>query len=141
MEYHLGIESSAVQAILNSTIDFTSYVNQGNIDPNLLCNRTQLLTILSIPKSEFGDELAPADIASHAICTLSIAENYRFTNQILKQLAVRKIIHNVSRRAQRASGKLQSADRFSARETSEGQLAFTHHLDKFDMLYIINFLI
>lgn len=95
MEYHLGVESSVIQAILNSTIDFTDYIVYGDIDPNLLCNRTQLANILFVPKSENGDDLAPMDITAHAICALSIAENYRFTNQILKQLTVRKIINNV----------------------------------------------
>jgi hypothetical protein len=95
MEYHLGVEQLAVQTILSSTIDLTEYVAQGEIDSNILCNRTQLFAVLSVPKNEFGEEIAPLDITSHAICTLSIAENYRFTNQILKQLAVRKIINNV----------------------------------------------
>lgn len=97
MEYRLGIDSETIDTILNSTIDFTDFVAQENIDPNLLCNKTQLLYVLEMPKYKTSSEdLMPVDLTCHALCTLSIVGNFRFTNEILRQFAVRKIIDNVS---------------------------------------------
>ncbi|RWS11467.1 ATP-binding cassette sub-family A member 1-like protein [Dinothrombium tinctorium] len=94
LEYHLGIESTASDAILNATIDLTSFAANGAIEENLLCNRSALIDILHIPRSEDNMELISFDIAFHSICTLSIAENYKFTQENLKQLTFKKIFTN-----------------------------------------------
>ncbi|RWS24384.1 ABC transporter sub-family A-like protein 5, partial [Leptotrombidium deliense] len=47
-----------------------------------------------IPKSDANEELASMDVAFHSICTLSIAENYKFTKDTLNQLAIKKLLLN-----------------------------------------------
>lgn len=69
-----------------------------SFDSSAFCNRSLLFGQLKLemPPVSGREPVASPEMVTNALCTLSVTEDFKFNNQILNQLVIRKLTNNVS---------------------------------------------
>lgn len=102
LELNLGLNKPTINQILNATIDLSEFIEMSasiSFDSSAFCNRSLLFGELKLQlPAEVGHSSKPVaseDAVTSALCTLSVTEDFKFNNQILNQLVIRKLTSNV----------------------------------------------
>lgn len=98
---NLGLDRSAVNQIANATIDLSEFLEMSastTFDSSAFCNQSLLFENLKLqlPTPAPMELPVQADMVTNALCTLTVTEDFKFNNQILNQLVIRKLTNNVS---------------------------------------------
>ena len=99
LEFNLGLDKATVNQILNATIDLSEFIEMSasvSFDSSAFCNQTLLFgeLKLNLPKRDRGGVVSQ-EVVTNALCTLSVTEDFKFNNQILNQLVIRRLTNNV----------------------------------------------
>lgn len=97
LEHNLGLGKPTVNQILNATIDLSEFIEMSasvSFDSSAFCNSTLLFGELKLELP--GIYPVSQATVTNALCTLSVTEDFKFNNQILNQLVIRRLTNNVS---------------------------------------------
>ncbi|OTF81955.1 hypothetical protein BLA29_002218, partial [Euroglyphus maynei] len=103
LEKNLAIDRSWVEQIMNASIDLSEFIQMSDrvrFDSSAFCNQTLLFDELKL-QLPIGDESAAATVVpnsqlvTNVLCTLSVTEDFKFNNQILNQLVIRRLTFNI----------------------------------------------
>lgn len=101
-ELNMGLNKPTINQILNASIDLSEFIEMSAsiaFDSSAFCNRSLLFgeLKLQLPEALSSNEpVASQETVTSALCTLSVTEDFKFNNQILNQLVIRKLTSNVS---------------------------------------------
>lgn len=101
LEANHGLDKTTVNQILNCTIDLSEFIEMSasvSFGSSAFCNQSLLFNDLKLqlPQINLGELMVNEEMVTNALCTLSVAEDFKFNNQILNQLVIRKFTNNVS---------------------------------------------
>lgn len=101
LELNLGLDKAVINQIANATIDLSEFIEMSasiSFDSSAFCNQSLLFGELKLQLPPAGplEPVVSPDTVTNALCTLSVTEDFKFNNQILNQLVIRKLTNNVT---------------------------------------------
>lgn len=99
LEKNLRVDNTLIGQIMNATIDLSEFIEmsaQVSFDSTAFCNQTLLYGELKLDLPLNDNEQLSKETVTNILCTLSVTEDFKFNNQILNQLVIRKLTFNVS---------------------------------------------
>ncbi len=102
LELNMGLNKPTINQVLDASIDLSEFIEMSasiSFDSSAFCNRSLLFGELKLQlpaKAGRGEPVVSEETVTSALCTLSVTEDFKFNNQILNQLVIRKLTSNVS---------------------------------------------